>query len=189
MYDLLVNTSKTVFSTRDVENILRPNSSDSLYRSIDYYTKTSKLIQIKKGFYIIPGRNVNIFELGNKLRTPSYISFESVLAEEGVIFQWDNKITLSSKESINMEVMDTKFVFRQLKDSILLNKKGITEKDNYYIASKERALLDILYINPKFMFDNLDGINFEMCKKLLNVYNRKSLVKIIDKLEKDVREK
>jgi len=183
LHQLLTSSSKTVFTTRDLGNIWAYDNYDSLLERIEYFTKTQKLKKLKKGLYAITGININELELANKLRTPSYISFETVLHKEGVIFQWDKRITLASNESIQMEVDKHNIVFRQIKDSILLNKTDIKDENNYFIATKERALLDMLYINSTFHFDNLRGIDFEKIKKLLDIYNRKSLNNIVKKLE------
>lgn len=181
--NLIATTDKTVFNTDDLNKFLQYENYRSLIRRINYLNKTGKIIQLKRGLYSIRGRPVNELELANKIRTPSYISFETVLLREGIIFQWDNRITLAGNESIEYEINGHIILFRQLKQDILLNKNGVEQEENYFIASKERALLDMLYINPSFQFDNLRKINFEKIDFLLAIYNRKNLVKIVKKLK------
>ncbi|PIR42232.1 hypothetical protein CO058_00830 [candidate division WWE3 bacterium CG_4_9_14_0_2_um_filter_35_11] len=186
LHQLLTFSSKTVFTTRDLSNIWGYNNYDSLIERIEYFTKTKKLQKIQKGMYAIVGRDIDEFELANKLRSPSYISFETVLHKDGIIFQWNKRITLASNKSIQLALSKYVIIFRQLKDPILLNKNSVENVDNYYIATKERAFLDMLYINPKFQFDNLRGIDFDKVHSLLGIYNRKSLSNIVEKLEKHV---
>ncbi|OGC52110.1 hypothetical protein A2982_01285 [candidate division WWE3 bacterium RIFCSPLOWO2_01_FULL_39_13] len=181
---LFTSSSKTVFTTRDFGNVWGYTHYDSLLERVEYFTKTNKLKKLRKGLYAIEGRKINEFELANKIRTPSYISFETVLHKEGVIFQWDRRITLASKESLQMEINGYKIVFRQVKDSVLLNKTGINEESNYFIASKERALLDMLYISSSFQVDNLRGIDFDAVENLLPIYGQKKLNKIVKGLKK-----
>lgn len=181
--NLIATTDKTVFNTDDLNKFLQYENYRSLIRRINYLNKTGKIIQLKRGLYSIRGRPINEFELANKIRTPSYISFETVLLREGIIFQWDNRITLAGNESIEYEINGHIILFRQLKQDILLNKNGVEQEENYFIASKERALLDMLYINPSFQFDNLRNIDFEKIDFLLTIYNRKNLVKIVKKLK------
>lgn len=187
LHQLLTSSSKTIFTTRDLGNIWGYDNYNSLIERIKYFTKTNKLQKVQKGMYTVVGINANEFELANKLRTPSYISFETVLHKEGVIFQWDKRITLASTESIQLEVCGYNIVFRQLKSSILLNMTNINNEDNYYIATKERALLDMLYISPSFQFDNLRGIDFGKIDDLLKIYNQKNLNNIVEKLKEHAR--
>jgi len=184
LQQLLTSSTKTVFTTGDIGKIWRYENYNSLIKRIEYFLKTDKLLKIKKGLFAINGREIDNFELANKLRQPSYISFETVLYREGLIFQPTNSITLASKESIRISLHKQKFLYRQLKDEILLQKKGILEKNNCFFASKERALLDILYISPSFSFDNLRNLDFAKIQSLLPIYQRSSLQKIIKKLQK-----
>ena len=180
---LLNSTNKTVFSTMDFSKLWKYDNYSSLIQRISYLKKTGKIIQLKKGFYQIEGRKIDELELANKLRTPSYISFETVLLREGIIFQWDNRITLAGKESISINVLNLKIIFRQLKDEILLNKNGVIKENNYYIATKERAITDTLYINPKFTFDNVRSLDFNKIKNLTKMYSKKSMLTAFEKLK------
>ncbi len=53
---------------------------------------------------------------------------------------------------------------------ILTNINGIKKEDNYFIATKERAVLDILYVNDNFYFDNLRSLDFKKAKSLISIY-------------------
>jgi len=56
-----------------------------------------------------------------------------------------------------------KYVFRKIKDTILTNSLGLEKKDNYFIASRERAFLDTVYLNKNYYFDRLNSYH-EMAK-------------------------
>ncbi len=180
---LLNSTDKTVFTTQDLNKIWQYENYPSLIHRIQYLNKTNKIAKLKQGVYSFTGRSINPLEMANKLRTPSYISFETVLQKEGIIFQWDQRITLASNQSINLTVADTNIVFRKLKPNILLNQQGITKQNNYFIACKERAILDTLYINSSFTFDNLRNVDFDKLKQLLIIYQTASLKPVLNKLE------
>ncbi|MBW6441479.1 hypothetical protein K0B04_01040 [Patescibacteria group bacterium] len=187
LIDILNTTSKTVFSTQDFNKLWKYDNYRSLVRRINYLKNSGKIIQLKRGLYAIKGRSVNNMELANKLRTPSYITFETVLFKEGIIFQWDGRITLASKESIKMTVGGVNMIFRQVKSSILFSSQGIVANEKYFIASKERALLDMIYIKKDFVFDNLRDINFEKLRELAFIYDRKETFSIITSLEEYAR--
>lgn len=184
---VLNKTNKTVFTTQDFDKYWQYENYRSLIQRISYLNKSGKLNKIKRGLYSIEGREVNKLELANRLRTPSFVSFESVLHKEGLIFQWDQRITVAAQVSREIEVLNTTFVYRKLKDEILLNSTGVLNKDTYFIAEKERALLDMLYIDPSFTFDNLRSVDFDMVKELLPIYKRQSLENKVKELEKNVK--
>lgn len=181
---LLNSTKKTVFTTRDFAKFWRYKNYMSLIMRLRYLTQTGQLTKLRKGLYQIKGRVIDELELANKLRTPSYISFETVLFREGVIFQWDRRVTLVGPESISFQIQDQKIIFRQFQEKILLNSLGVIQEDNYFIATPERAVLDMLYLAPKFYFDSLAAVDFEILKKLAPLYKQASLIKLVGKLEK-----
>jgi len=47
------------------------------------------------------------------------------------------------------------YVLRKIKNTILTNSLGLEKKDNYFIASRERAFLDTVYLNKNYYFDNM----------------------------------
>jgi hypothetical protein len=75
--------------------------------------------------------------------------------------------------------------FRKLKDIVLFNSTGIVSKDNYSIATPERAFLDMIYLFPNYYFDNLKSINWEKCNELVKIYNNKELIKRLAKYRKN----
>ncbi|MBU0578684.1 hypothetical protein KKE34_00785 [Patescibacteria group bacterium] len=181
---LLSLTTKTVFTTQDLAKLWRYKNYMSLIMRLEYLKKTGQLIKIRKGLYQIKGRAVNELELANKLRTPSYISFETVLFREGAILQWDRRITLAGAESISFKIQGQKIIFRQLQEKILLNNLGIVQEGNYFIAILERAVLDMIYLAPKFYFDSLDRVDFNLLHKLASLYEKKSIINLVKKMEK-----
>ena len=68
-----------------------------------------------------------------------------------------------------------------IKDAILTNTSGIENRGNYFAASKERAFLDVLYLNKDYHFDNLSPLDFGKIQSLLAVYNNKRMDKQVKK--------
>lgn len=180
----LLLTSKTVFTLDEMAYIWNLSNTSILIDKVSKLVKAKKLIRIRRGFYQVRGRDCDPLELGNKFRTPSYISFSTVLLQEGVVFQYSEEIYLASRDSRCVEVGDYTFVYRKLKDEILFNQSGIINKGNYMIADKERAFLDTLYLEPDFYFDNLRSINFDKCQIYSLIYKNKNLIKKIKDLQK-----
>jgi hypothetical protein len=180
----IYESPQTVFTPKDIAILIGASKvAPFLIQKIHYYIKTGKLVSLRRGFYA-KNNAYNPYELGQKIYTPSYVSFETVLREAGVIFQYYDSIFLASYLSRNIVVKEHKFTYRRLTETILMNREGLIEKDGYTIATPERALLDMLYLFPNYYFDNLGSINWDRCIELLGVYNNKDMEKLVIKLRK-----
>ncbi|MFH1661529.1 MAG: type IV toxin-antitoxin system AbiEi family antitoxin domain-containing protein [Candidatus Falkowbacteria bacterium] len=182
----LFKSSQTVFTFQEIALILGDNKKENLAVKIKYYLDKGDLIRLRKGIYA--KEKYNKLEFATKIYTPSYISFETALRKEGVIFQHYEDIFLASYLSRQISAGKQNISFRRLKEKILLNEQGIVRhKENYFIASRERAFLDMIYLFPNYYFDNLDSIDWDKCKELVNIYDNKQMIKRLNsyaKLEK-----
>ncbi len=122
-------------------------------------------------------KNYDKFELAVNIYTPSYISFETVLYKAGAIFQYYNSIFVASYLTRDVNVDNQKYSYRKIKDTILTNQSGIKRNNNYYIASPERAFLDVVYLNKGYHFDNLSPIEWDKVFEILPVYKNKAMEK------------
>ena len=68
-------------------------------------------------------------------------------------------------------------VYRKLKDIVLYNPTGVVTRDNYSIATTERAFLDMIYLFPDYYFDNLHPLDWEKCEDLVHLYGNRQLIK------------
>ena len=111
--------------------------------------------------------------------TPSYISVDTILARNGLIFQYDARVFSVSYLSRQLQVGNQKFVYQKIKDTILFDKTGIEFKEGYFMATLERAFLDKLYLNSNFYFDNLQKLDQQKLQKIVSIYNSKKLLKTL----------
>ena len=177
----IYKNSRTVFRINDITLLVGREKDDSVYKILNYYVKSGKLLNPRKGFYAKEGYKSE--ELACLLYPPTYISLEYVLQRAGAIFQYDSAITNVSYLSRETEINSQTIRYRQIKGEILTNTAGIIlNKDNINIATPERAFLDKLYLNKNFYFDNLHILNKKAVAKLLPVYNSKTLVKTVTNL-------
>ena len=123
----------------------------------------------------------NPLEFANLLYTPSYISLEYVLQQEGVVFQYDSRYTSISYLSREIEVDGSTYSYRRIKEDIIINTIGIIRKDNINIAIPERAFLDVLYLNKDYYFDNLNPLNRLIISQILPIYHSAALKERVDK--------
>jgi hypothetical protein len=128
-------------------------------------------------------KNYNIYEFACKIKKKSYISLETVLKKEWIIFQYYETIFLISDDRLEKTIWDIKFSFNKIKDSILLNQLWLEHHWNYTIASVERAICDRIYLSKNYYFDNLSEINFQKLEKISKIYNNR-VIKEVQKIIK-----
>jgi|SRR3989338_10870934 len=170
----LYKSSKTILTSKDIAFLWQEKSKDNLKSKISYYVKRGNLRRLRRGIFC-KDKEFNPKELATSIHTPAYISFETVLREEAVIFQQHNAIFVASYLARELKCAPYKFVFRKLKDEVLVNNQGIINKNGYSQASKERAFLDMIYLFKDYHFDNLRNIDWEKCSQLAKIYKNKSL--------------
>jgi predicted transcriptional regulator of viral defense system len=153
----IFKTKQTVFDLKDLWKILNEPNYNNLKSKVSYYVKKWYLTRIRKWIFVKD--DFDVFELACKIYTPSYISFETVLSQEGIIYQKIDTIYVASylSRTLKIDYKDRiiKIVYRKLKDEILYNPVWIIKKDFYSIASWQRAIQDMKYLKKDFYFDNL----------------------------------
>lgn len=179
----LYKSSKTILTIKDLALLWQETSQNNLKAKIAYYVRNGALIRLIRGVFA-KDKNYNPKELATSIYTPSYISFETVLREEGIIFQHYDAIFVAGPWPKTIIIDKHTLTFRTLKDSMLFNPTGIKNENNYNIASLERAFLDMLYLFPKYYFDNLEPINWEKCIELAALYGNQQLIKRLNKYQK-----
>ncbi|HBL98925.1 TPA: hypothetical protein DDZ86_04770 [Candidatus Dependentiae bacterium] len=182
----ILRSKSSVFSFKEILIGSGEKKSQLLRRRLNYYVKQGELYPIRRGLYA-RDKNYDRFELATKIFTPSYISFETILVEAGVIFQYYGSIFVATYQTKEIECDDQVYSFRKLKDTILLNNAGVENRGHYYAATKERAFLDILYLNNDYYFDNLGSLDLSKIRALLPLYNNKRMVKAVDMYFKETR--
>lgn len=185
IYKLYSNT-RTVYSLQEIAMLLNEPDAQKLKQQINYYVRTGKLKNPRKGIYA--KENYSVEELACKVFKPSYISLEYVLQKSGVVFQYDSRITNISYLSRTISIDKTLYVYRKIKNDILYNSNGIIMNDNgVSIATPERAFLDTLYLNREYYFDTMKSLNQESILRILPIFQSDQLTKRVQKVLKDAR--
>jgi len=180
----LYNDTRTVFRLKDVAMLTGETSFNSLNMKLNYYVRTGRLQNIRKGLYV--KSNYHQEELACRVFSPAYISLEYVLQRSGVIFQYDSRFTMLSYLSREVEIDNHIFSFRKIKNELLVSQQGILQQENTItIATPERAFLDMLYLNGAMYFDNLNPLKRDLIEQILPIYQSKTLDKRVQKLFQD----
>lgn len=174
----LYSRPQTVFTLDEISLYFPEIPYENLRSKVRYFTNAGKLKRLHQGVYA--KIEYNPFELANKLYKPSYISFETVLARGGVVFQYYETIFLASYLTRDIEVGEVNIRYRQIKGDILTNPAGVDQKDSYFIATLERAFLDAVYLYRNYHFDNLGTIDWGKVDKLKKMYSSKALNKRVE---------
>lgn len=171
----LYQSESTVFTAKEIALLLGVRNIDTLKSRINYYVKKGDITAVRRGIYV--KNNYNNLELATKIYSPSYISLETVLEKEGVIFQHYEAIFVISYLSRKLIVDKKEIQIKKIKNDVLLNPIGILKESNYAIASKERALLDVIYLYKDYYFDNLKSIEWDRAFEIARIYETKKLIK------------
>lgn len=172
----LYQDSRSVFRLIDIAMLVGEKNLESISKKINYYVQKGQLGNPRKGIYTKPGYTAE--ELACRIYSPAYISLDYVLQKSGISFQYDAAITLVSYLSRILSIDDKTVRFRKIKNPVLVNTLGIEKKtESINIASKERAFLDLIYLNPEIYLDNPDLLDQQAIQKILPIYQSKSMNK------------
>lgn len=175
----IYQNAQTVFTANELGILLNESNSNNLKARLNYFVKQGYLLNLRRGIYS-KNQDYSVYELGNKIYKPSYLSLDTILAKNGVIFQYDSRHFFVSYLSREIKVRENFFIYKKIKDEVLFSQDGIIFGNGYFQASLERAFLDKIYLNPDFYFDNLSKINWEKAFELAKIYQSKKIIKTLN---------
>lgn len=177
----LYSQPQTVFTLDEISLLFPQIPYENLRSRIRYFTNAGKLKRLRQGLYA--KNEYNLLEVANKVYKPSYISFETVLARGGVVFQYYETIFVASYLTRSVRINGVNIQYRQIKGEVLTNLSGIEQKEGYFIATLERAFLDAIYIYKNYHFDNLGAIDWEKVTELKKIYKNKVFEKRVEEYD------
>ena len=172
----ILKSKKTVFTFKDISILWGLTDRRSAVAGINYYVSTGDLYRIRRGIYA-KDKDYDKVELASRIYTPAYVSFETVLARAGMIFQYYSQIFVASYLTRELIIDGQTYVYRKIKDTVLTDAAGVLNQDGTAIATKERALLDTIYINADYHFDNIGALDWDKVFDILPLYNNKRMAK------------
>jgi len=135
--------NKLYFTVSDFEKILGLKRV-SLYVTLTRLVKAGVLARPKKNLYTLFTGQYDIEHMAEELYFPSYLSFESALARYGILSQIPYAITLATtRPPKSLVIANTKVEYSHIKKDLFF---GYLLENGKYIAEKEKALLDQLYM-------------------------------------------
>jgi predicted transcriptional regulator of viral defense system len=179
----ILRSKKTVFTVKDIALLWGDPVSNKARVRLNYYAKSGQLYRIRKGLYA-KDKNYDSLELATRIYTPSYISFETILARSGITFQYYERIFVASYQTREIVCDEQIYEFKKIKDVLLTNPSGVEHKGEYSIATSERAFLDTLYLNTDYHFDNLAPLSWDKVFELLPMYDNQRMAKKVSQFHK-----
>jgi predicted transcriptional regulator of viral defense system len=97
--DILLKSGKTIFSYQDIGFLLGIPNRETIKKLLMRLTKSGILQPLSSGLYALP--HFDSFEFATLLKKNSYLSFETVLKQQAIIFQdYGNTLFLASDKSL-----------------------------------------------------------------------------------------
>lgn len=185
----LVKSRQTVFSMADLRKILEIDNSDYLKVLASRLAKRGQLQRLQKGIYVINDK-YDVLELANKIKAPSYVSLETILAKNNVVFQDYSRTVFSvSNNTVSKKIAEKNFSYFKIDGKILSNPLGVELRGQAFVASLERAVCDRIYLSPKYYFDNFDRLDPDKLKQISLIYNKRTQKEVEEILQNIKRQK
>lgn len=175
----ILRSNKTVFTFKDISLIWGDNDKKATIAGVNYYVKTGELYRIRRGIYA-KDKNYDRLELATRILIPSYVSFETVLTQAGINFQFYEKTTVASYQTREIIADNQVYSYKKIKGLVLTNPAGVQHKAESSFASPERAFLDTIYIHQDYHFDNLGALNWDKVFEILPIYKNKRMTRKVN---------
>jgi len=139
----------TIFSINNIKMV----DPHFYRRRLNEWQTKGYIKKIIKGYYIFSDLTLNenvLFEIANKIYSPSYISFEMALSYYHLIPESVYAITsASTRRTYNFITSIAEFNYRTIKPGLYFGYEIIRYNGkSFKITSLEKAILDYFYINP-----------------------------------------
>jgi predicted transcriptional regulator of viral defense system len=127
----------------------------NVQRQLSRWTQAGRLDQLRRGLYALapPFQKVkpHPFLVANRMMQPSYVSLQSALAHYGLILEYvpvTTSVTTTRTDHWNTPLGS--YAFRHLKSDLFRDYRliDVTPEQQAFVASPEKALLDLIYLEP-----------------------------------------
>lgn len=162
-------------------------------RQLSRWRQAGKIYQLRRGLYCLapPFQNVNPhpFLVANRLIPASYVSLQSALAYYGMIPEYVPVTTsVTTNRPALWETPLGIFDFRHIQVDFFYGYRlvDLGEKKQAFLASPEKALLDLVYLEPggdtpdylaELRLNNLDRLNWQLFERLARQIEKPKLLR------------
>jgi predicted transcriptional regulator of viral defense system len=176
----------TVFTLDDLGVIWGQKNRLATRQSARDYAARGSLIRLRRGVYALPHAELDTFVIANKLLAPSYVTGLSVLVDAGLSFQHSDKVFSVAAYNKSYELGEKTFVYSQVKPSVLFDPLGLIDTGTVSLASAERAITDLLYLNKgRYPFEIIKGIDWKLLEQCAKIYGCDYVCKAVNRLKEE----
>ncbi len=138
----------TIFSLNDIRSM----DSDFFRTRLSEWQEKGYIRKIIKGCYIFSDLELSenvLFEIANRIYSPSYVSFEMALSYYHLIPESVYGITsASTRRTYKFGTPVAEFIYRTVKPQLFFGYELVKYDNKYFkMATMEKAILDYFYIN------------------------------------------
>lgn len=176
----------SLFTVSDAEKIFGIKKQNTLYKLLQRLEEAKIIRRLVKGKYQFLLNEVNDFEIANFLVDPSYVSLESALSFYGILPQFPYIISsVTPARSKKIDRYGKRFEFSHIKRDYFF---GFEKKNNFLIATPEKAFLDELYFMSKGLrkvhLEDLDLSQIDLTRfhSMVNKFEFAPLKKLVKEL-------
>ena len=126
-----------------------------LGRQLSRWVKSGNLVQLRRGLYALSERHQKTrphpFLVANRLKRASYVSLQSALEFHGLIPEYvPSVISVTTGRPEELLTAYGTFIYKHIKTAIFSGYENadVGEGQSAFIATPEKALLDLLYLTP-----------------------------------------
>lgn len=162
------------------------------------WTKAGMILQLRRGLYTIapPYQKVkpHPFLTANQLKHGSYVSLQTALSHYSLIPEavfTVTSVTVGRPGRIKTPLGN--FLFRHIRTPLFTGYRQIDLMNGQkaFIASPEKALLDLLYLQPgsaapayiqELRLQNLEQLDLQKLMEMAEIYNSPGMIKNVEKI-------
>ena len=166
-----------------------------IYRQLSRWRQAGKIYQLRRGLYCLapPFQKVkpHPFLVANRLLPGSYISLQSALAYFGMIPEYVPMTTsVTTSRPVHLETPLGSFDFRHIQVDFFDGYRFVDlgENQRAFIATPEKALLDLVYLEPggdepdyltELRLNNLGRLDWKLLEQLARKLEKPKLMRAI----------
>lgn len=167
-----------VFTVRELKLLFPNENLFTVQKQLSTWSKQGKLVKLKNGVYVLAPdytkEPVMPEVVSARLYDPSYISLQYALSLYGMVPEAVFEITsVTTRPTRFFQTSLGSFRYRTVKASCFFGFSAVKQgKFSFYLASREKALLDYLYLNSyrleperetweEMRLQNLEQIHFK----------------------------
>ena len=170
-YTKLMAIKKIHFGYEEISRILGI-TPESARVAANRYVKQGILLRVKRNLYILRDRWAAMteeekFAVANRAQVPSYISLMTALSYYEITTQVQRGFieSVAVKRTKRISVSDTTLNFTKIGQGLYF---GFVKKNNFFIATPEKAFLDAVYLMSLARYDldlsSIDRDKLDMAK-------------------------